>query len=374
MNKTILAIASLMGTIIGAGVFGIPYVVSRSGVLISFFYFVLLGTAVLLLHLLYGEVVLSTQDRHQLAGYVKKYFGNSAKKSIEVATIVGTVGALLAYVILAGKFLQIILPWGFTQAQYTLFFWAIGSLLVFFGMKQISLVEFLMSGVMLVVFSALSIVCLPKISILNFSTGHLKNIFLPFGVLMFSMVGWHAIPEIMDILGNAKKKLKKVIFVSFFTCLAVYLVFAFSVVGVSGGKTTSEPFEGLANFLGKDIIFLGGVLGFLAVATSFLILANYLKNNLQYDCNLPRTLSVVIAVSSPLALYLLGARDFISVIGIVGVFIGLVEGIAIVLLFKKSRVKGDRAPEYRLNVSNYLLYLIIIILIVGALAEILTKI
>lgn len=372
-NKTILAIASLSGTIIGAGVFGLPYVVSRSGVFISLFYFALLGMAVLLLHLLYSEVILSTQGRHQIAGYTKKYLGENAKKVIVVSTIIGTIGALLAYIILAGKFLQIILPWGFSTQVYAVLFWFVASFLVFLGIKSIAQAELIMLGAMTLAFLIVAIFCLPHISLLNFRASALENIFLPFGVVMFSLVGWNAIPEIMDVLGNNKKKLKKVIIASFLFCLALYIIFSFSVVAVSGSLTTQEPFEGLLPFLGSKVIFLGGLLGFLAVATSFLILANYLKHTLQYDCKLPRILSPTLAVALPFSFYLLGATNFISVISLVGVFIGLAEGASIVLIFRKARFYGDRVPEYRLNVPSIFLWLLIAILLAGVIAEIIIK-
>ena len=75
MSKNfIFALASLVGTIIGAGVFAIPYVMSKSGALTCFFYFLILGSVVLLLHLFLGEVVLRTKGRHRLVGYAEKYY------------------------------------------------------------------------------------------------------------------------------------------------------------------------------------------------------------------------------------------------------------------------------------------------------------
>src|SRR3989339_612129 len=74
------AVAILIGMIIGAGIFGIPYVVAQAGFAVGLFYLVLLGGAVMLLHLFYGEIVLRTKQEHRLIGYAAKYLGKEAKK------------------------------------------------------------------------------------------------------------------------------------------------------------------------------------------------------------------------------------------------------------------------------------------------------
>jgi len=78
-KTSILAAASLIGTIIGAGIFGIPYVMAKSGVASCFFYFLILGVAVIVLHLLYGEVLLRTKEKHRIIGFTEKYLGKKSQ-------------------------------------------------------------------------------------------------------------------------------------------------------------------------------------------------------------------------------------------------------------------------------------------------------
>ena len=51
-------------------------------------------------------------------------------------------------------------------------------------------------------------------------------------------------------------------------------------------------------------------------------------------------------------------------------FIGVVEGILIVLIFKKAKQKGDREPEYTIRIPRIILFVLATILIAGAVAEI----
>ena len=52
------AISLLIGTIIGAGMLGIPYAVKAVGVFPGLLLLLLLGVAILLVNLIFGEIVL----------------------------------------------------------------------------------------------------------------------------------------------------------------------------------------------------------------------------------------------------------------------------------------------------------------------------
>jgi tyrosine-specific transport protein len=108
-DKFYLAVALLLGTMIGAGTFGVPYAISRSGIIAGFFYFLFLTGVIILIHLFFGEVVLRTKEKRRLPGYAEKYLGNKGKILATFAIIFGTTLVLLAYIILGGEFLEILL-------------------------------------------------------------------------------------------------------------------------------------------------------------------------------------------------------------------------------------------------------------------------
>lgn len=369
-KNTLLAAASLIGTIIGAGVFGIPYVMARSGILISLFYFFVLGIIVLLIHLFFGEVVLRTKEKHRLVGYAEKYLGKKAKILVTFSTIFGTIGALLAYIILAGNFLKIIFPSFLTPFHLSLIAWLVLSFLVFRGIKSIAWSELLINFAFFAVIFLIFFFCFPKIDFANFSLANKNFIFLPYGIILFSLVGWNAVPEIERILFK-KANLEKVIIFSSFIVIGFYLLFGLIISGVTGAETTQEAFQGLVPFLGQKIMILGGLFGLFTVATSFLILGNYLKNTLRFDYHFPYSLSFLLAAFSPLVLFLTGIREFIWVIAFVGTFVGLIDGTVISLIYQKAKKLGDKIPAYSLKIPNGLIYLIIIILIFGAAAHLL---
>jgi len=57
----------MVGTTIGAGIFGLPYVASKSGFLLTSVLIIVLGFITLLVNLMYGEVTLRTKKKAMLS-------------------------------------------------------------------------------------------------------------------------------------------------------------------------------------------------------------------------------------------------------------------------------------------------------------------
>ena len=111
-SPPLLGFATLVGTIIGAGIFGLPYAISQSGILLGILYFLLLGGVVMLLHLFFGEFSLRTKAKHRLIGYAEIYLGAWGRRFAVFAIMFSNVGALLAYILIGGLFLHTALaPW-----------------------------------------------------------------------------------------------------------------------------------------------------------------------------------------------------------------------------------------------------------------------
>ena len=379
-NKNfVFALTILVSTIIGAGIFGIPYVVSKSGALLSLFYFLVLGGAAVLVHLLFGEIVLRNEGKRRIVGYAQKYFGKPGKLLMTFSTMAGLAGSLLAYGILAGGFLKIVVSsfWpsaGLSSFIFTIIFFCALSFFIFRGLKTIAPIEIFTNVSFFLIILAVFIIGLPKIDFSNFSLADGgQNLFFPYGVIMFSLVGWMAIPEIVDTLKNKEEKkwLKKIIILSTTFCLLLYLFFSFVVFGISGKNTTADSLLGLAPFLGQKIIFFGALAAILTLIDSFLLIGLSLKNTLVYDLKLSKGLASVITCFLPIILFLVGFQSFIGTIGFMGAVLGTIDGIMIVLMYKKAKKIYDREPEYSLKIPSFLIYLLILVFILGALSQVL---
>jgi len=104
-KKIIYSIATLSGTIIGVGLFALPYITLKVGFWVMLGYFLVLGTLVILVHLFFGELALKTPDYKRLPGFAKIYLGNWGERIAYISAILGIFGAILAYLIVGGEFL-----------------------------------------------------------------------------------------------------------------------------------------------------------------------------------------------------------------------------------------------------------------------------
>ena len=137
------------------------------------------------------------------------------------------------------------------------------------------------------------------------------------------------------------------------------MFFVFRVLGISGGSTSPDAISGLYEFLGGRIIFLGSLFGILAVGTSFLMLGSAFLDMFHLDYNISRRWAWILVVAPPLVLFLGGLRTFIEIISLAGsVAIGL-EGIVLTFVYVRSKSKGDRVPEYSLELPKFIYYLLI---------------
>jgi len=71
-KKLLVAAFTLTGTIIGAGILGLPYVFSQAGFLSGLFWLFFLTAIILYVSLSIGEISLRTREKKMLSGYAEK--------------------------------------------------------------------------------------------------------------------------------------------------------------------------------------------------------------------------------------------------------------------------------------------------------------
>lgn len=371
-EKFLAAVSTMIGAIVGVGIFGLPYVVSQAGFFVGFFELVALSAVILALHLLYGEVILRTKEPHRFIGYAEKYLGPGAKRLVMFTVIFGSYGGLLAYLIVGGDFAARLLQpfFGGSVFFYSLLFYFAMSLMILAKIKTVGRIEIIMTAALLLVMAVIIGFGLNKINFQNLAAVNFGRSFLPYGVILFAMAGSAAVPIVRDLITGEESKMKKTLVWGTLIPAVLYALFIFAVVGISGADTTKETLAGLSLYFGPSIIFLGRIFGLLAIATSFLIFGEYLEETLNYDLKINKTLSYLLVVGVPLVAFLAGMRNFIDTIGLVGAVAGGVEGILLVTMISKAKKMGNRQPEYSLNIPKFLRYGIIGLLGLGILYEI----
>lgn len=345
------AVAVLVGTIVGAGTFGLPFVMAQSGFALGLLYLVVLTGVVLLVHLAYGEVTLRTEQSHCLVGYAGKYLGQRVKGLTAAVALIEYYGSLLAYIILGGEFLRIIFSrfFGGSENLWVLIFFILAAAAVSGGLRLVSGSELIMTLALVATMTLLAIKSGPLVDFQNFAGVNWANWLLPYGVMLFALSGSLAVPEMRQLLKGQERKLKSAIFTGTLIAAVLYLLFAWAVVGVSGLKTSEEAILGLVPYLGGWVVLVGAIFGFLAVFTSFIVCGLNLRNTYHKDYGLNKWLAFVLTGVVPLAAYALGIKSFIMVIGFVGAVASGLDGLLTVWLYLRARRHGDRRPEYHLS-------------------------
>ncbi|MEA3272754.1 MAG: aromatic amino acid transport family protein, partial [Patescibacteria group bacterium] len=199
--------AMLVGLIVGVGIFGVPYVISKAGVAPAIFYFLILGSAMILIQLFYGEVNLRTKGKHRLVGFAEKYLGKWGKRLTGFVHVFGFYGGIIAYIIVGGEFLHMLLNsfLGGNILVYQIAIFVFVSIFIVAGLRLLSWVEVILTSLLLLVVLAILSVGFPNIRVENYKMLEFSYLFLPYGVILFSLGGSAAIPEIKEVL---KRNLK----------------------------------------------------------------------------------------------------------------------------------------------------------------------
>src|SRR3989338_1058820 len=100
------SISTLVGIVIGAGIFAIPYVMAKAGFITGVINLLVLGSVTLLLYLYLGEIVLRTKGKCQLTGYAERYIGKKGEALMAFSLVFSTYGAMIAYLIGIGGSLE----------------------------------------------------------------------------------------------------------------------------------------------------------------------------------------------------------------------------------------------------------------------------
>lgn len=337
----------LTNTIIGVGIFALPYAAVKVGLPLALIYLAILGFVVSVIHWMFGQLALQTPDYKRLVGFAGIHLGRWAQIVAVGITIVGFFGSLLAYIIIGGQFLyEFCAPFfGGSEIAYSILYFAAGAVFVYLGIDVISRFEFWGLAVFFLILGVLAFSGVPLMTMENLSAraGTARDILFPYGPILFAFWASSSIPEIEEMLGRngTKKMLGKVIAAAGITTFITYAIFITLVVGISGSQTAESALIGLRLALGNDIASILFFFGFITSFTSFIITGLALKKIFAYDLKINKNLAWAIVSAVPIWLFLSGLRDFMMIFSFIGGVFLAIDGILIVLMYQKIR------PDHR---------------------------
>lgn len=322
------------------------------------------------INLLLGEVTLRTKSIHQLPGYAEKYLGKNGKRIMFLSIIFGVYSALLAYLIGEGQSLSRLF---FGSVEYALFFglgfWLIMTFLLQGDLSRLKKIEFF--GVLAIIFALVFvfIFLVPDVSKENLTSVNMPEFFVPFGVVLFALLGFTSIPELRREVEGDKKMLKSAIIVGASIPIVLYLMFCFVFVGVLGNNVAEVATLSFSGLFGKVLLLLG----IFTMTTSFFVLSFSLKDYFIFDLKKRKAAFLYVSIV-PLLLYLLvtffNLAGFIKILGIGGAISGGIAGILILIMNLKAKTEGGRKSEYSIPINWVVIILISLLFLAGALFEV----
>jgi tyrosine-specific transport protein len=361
ISKFLKAWATFTGTIIGVGIFGLPYVAMKAGFFVILFYFIAIIFLAIIIHSLLGEVARDTHKIARIPGYAEEYLGKRAKNFAFIVSSLSLIGALLAYFILGSEFLYLFFKnyLGGPPVFYFLIFFLAGAFFIYRGIEIISRFELMMLFVFVVLLLFFLYRAFPFIKLENFMTFDPHFITFPYGVVLFALWGIAMIPEVKEMVDRDRKKLRSIIILGILSAALCYLIFIIAILGACGKNTTENAISGFASVLGDRVIMAGYLFGLITTFTSFITLGLTLKKIFWYDFKISEKISWALTCFIPLFLYLVGIKNFLDVIGLTGAIALGLESILVILIYKGFIQKRF---QYK---TPFWIYPLIIALIIG---------
>lgn len=340
MNPFFLfAVAMLAGTIMGAGIFSLPFVAGSVGLSLGLFYLALFAGVYCALHLMFAHILSDEHGKHDLPHVVEEYLGETAGRIASFTVLTELLLVLTAYLALAPSFFAVM--FGAPHTLTTLLFWAVSSWFIFVSLRTLGLADVIGVAVLMGVVGMTYI----------FSIGHASAqasvhgiswfaYLLPFGPLLFAMSGRPAIFKVVEewrASHAARKPFSLYAAITWGTLIpvAIYALFVVAVLKLTATPST-DALSGLVGVLPRFAYFALGAMGIIAIWKSYFMIGANIRDILRRDMSVSDIESAVIVLVVPLLLYAFGAREFLSIVGFIGgVFLAL-EGVFIVAVWRKK--------------------------------------
>jgi amino acid permease len=361
------AVAILISSIVGVGMFTLPFIASKTGLLTIIFYFVVLGFIQHWFHKVYALIVLSTKKQHRLPGYAEKYLGKKNKKILLILSMIAGYGALLAYTIIGGNFLyQLLNPYvGGSQFFYTSILLALRSLIILFGLTWVTRVEVILTGGLIGSMIVIAAVASGEGVMSNLSLFNSNHVMLAYGPIFFAIAGTLAVNDMCLALKNEKDRIVSALRSGLIISIAIMIIFIIAVTSISGINTSSDALGGLKTFVDPIFYTVLLIIGIITVTTSFFAVAEAVQEMYIWDYKINKYLAWFLVAAVPYLFYLLGAHDITKVIALTGAITGGLLGGFYLYLGLRVKKNPEITSPIKVFLSPLAVYGVSFLLLVG---------
>lgn len=333
----------LIGTVVGVGIFGLPYVFSQTGYLLGLAELVFVALLSLVSYVIFADLLAINKSHVRFVEVIGHQLGPVGRWVATVAFLGGFWGALLAYIIVGGSFAFNVLHQVLAGSlfQYQVAFWLIASVFMIGGTLFVRRLQTILIPLFFVMIIGLVLFALPNMHVDYLTTLTPSKIMLPFGALIFAFGGFAAVPECRDALGRRTALMYPALALAVTLIAMLYALFTFGIMGMTGPFTSPQAVESLRLVTGPGLFLVVSMIGLAIVFTTYISAGNALMNSLIYDFRGRFLSSWWLTVIVPMCLLAIGIKDFIHVIGTTGGILGGVCGILLVIAYERARLTAQ---------------------------------
>lgn len=363
-KQFLLGLATLMGTIIGAGFLGIPKALTLSGyfegailmIIVSFFMFIMCLFAT--------ELALNTKKVYQMPGMIRKYLGKGWGIFTSIIFAFISVGAIIAYLLGSSKILSNLT--GFNQTYCMIAYFILVFIFVFKGLNSVKKAAFFIE---IALFSFLIIMAFflrNDFSYSNLTFPAAGNLIIPFGVILFSFGGYNIMAQIEQITKSNKELMVKISFYGMLFAFIFFFSFATIMLGVFGNGVSDIATESLTGIVG----LVGNLIALFAMTGSFIMSGLLLKDMLVNDYNINPNISSFVAMFFPLFFIIIFGPSFINTLAFTGAVVAGIFAVilCITIIYERKKIKK---VYYKVPFGNILPIITAIFFLVGIIVTLL---
>jgi len=344
----------LIGTMIGVGLFGLPFAITQLGFGLGMAVFAIVAMLTGTLALLYADLVMVRGGKSRFIHVVQRELGPFGTFVAGSSFLGGIYGALLAYCLFGGQFLRAfiwdVLP--LTPTGATALFFVLACLGTVGGFLVVARLQRILLPIMFLAIGTLAIIALPHIHWEYFFTMGTGSIGASIGVMVFAMHGFSAVPEARDLLGRSAGLLPRTIFKAQWMVFAAYAVFIATIIGLTGPTTPENAIVALKNSLGTPVFIFASGLALITSLSAFMNVATSMTNTYLYDFRLRFIPSWLLTMIVPLVALILGASSLIGVLRITGGILSSLTAIMVLIAYERARMSAE-LPKNSLNIPQW---------------------
>lgn len=364
------ALLAMTGTIVGAGVFGLPAVFARIGFVWGTVLYLGLACVVAAMHLLYVEVHLAVGASHRLSGAAYKVLGPFFGRIAAITYPAHIFGTNLIYLLLGGEFIRSLLSLvgvPFSLRVIQVLYWAVVAACVYRGLRVLARIESFATSLLILLLLLVSAAAWIRAgSALGPLLFAWDGRFIPLGVLLFSLLGLPVVGEVVELVHRDRAQAYHAVVGG--TLLAALLSWFF---GISWALLLPQNGVALVS-MPMGMRFLAALLplvGFFAVITSHLTSATDLLTVFHRDFGWRKHHAWVAALVPPLILLFIVKQDVLHLMDAIGGIFSAFNATLVCLMALALAIRSSQRTNWLIGVPALLTGMVFVAILLQKLSS-----